>query len=902
MDRAEGEQLFAHRLWPLLQSRCLACHGRDEAKIKGGLDLGNQAAALRGGDSGPALIIGDTEGGLMLTAMGWLDAELQMPPKENDRLSVAEVSLFRKWIAAGAPWPEADRIRRLRLTTKDRWSVGDAVTAKTDGGLNATWTSRKYQREGLWVYQPLVANPVPDGVPHSVDWFLETRMAAMGIAPAPFADRRTLLRRATFDLLGLPPRPEDITSFQNDPAPDAEAFVTVVERLLASPHYGERWGRHWLDVVRYADTAGFANDFDRGNAWRYRDYVIRSFNQDKPYGRFVLEQLAGDELKGRKPENLVATGFLRMGPWEHTSMQVAAVSRQQFLDDVVNAVGQSFLGHTLRCAKCHDHKFDPIPTRDYYSLYAVFQTTQLAERRAPFFLGENTSDFGEKERLIAQRKRVQSELDALHAKRRAAERKWFAERGLPYRSRKRAVAAGAPPDQVPPKSPGFTVEDFGRERMARKTLLRLKWKLGGYEPMVCGVYAGVSLPRDNYMQPMRMPVDPLSGGRRETGHVLLGGDAFTRGPAVKPGALSVVNHRVPELGTMRLADTITDRRAGLAGWITHPKNPLTWRAIVNRIWGWHFGRPLAGNPNNLGSSGKRPTHPALLDWLALRFLKDGGSFKDMHRLLMSSAAYRRSAEHPAAASLAAKDPQRISFAAFLPRRLTAEELRDSRLHVTGELNRAIGGIPNRPEINLEVALQPRMVMGSFATAWQPNPLPAQRHRRSIYAQKIRGLRDPFMEVFNEPNPDLSCEVRDASTVTPQVFSLFNSTISYDRAVAFALRLRRDAEEFGEPVLRAFQLAYGREPDANEAMSAHEHVLRMTERHRNVTVASAVYPTEVVREAVEENTGEKFRFTERLEVFGEFVPDKKMADVDPEVRGLAELCLVLFNANEFVYVY
>ena len=876
MDHARAEQLFAHRIQPLFVAKCLACHGKE--KQKGGLDLRRREAAVTGGDSGAALS-GTRDGSLLFRAITWQDEDLQMPPKENDRLSARDVDLIGQWIDAGAPWPDESRVEELRRTTQDEWTEG--VPVMTSGGLSAEWTNRKYEPKHLWAYQPLRMPEIPGGDGHPID-----RLLALG--PGSMADRRTLARRAYYDLLGLPPSPEEMKEFLNDPDSDEAAFQALVERLLKSPHYGERWGRHWLDVVRYADTAGFANDFDQGNAWRYRDYVIRSFNEDKPYDRFIREQLAGDEMRIRRSQNIVATGFLRMGPWEHTSMQVAAVSRQQYLDDLVNSVGQSFLGHTLRCAKCHDHKFDPIPTRDYYSLYAVFQTTQQAERRAPFFLGENTAGFDEKKGLEKQRDRVQAELDALHAKNDRETRKWFAARGLPYQTRRQAFNAGEPPTNVPPKSLGFTAEDLGRERMARKTLLRMKWKLGRYEPVASAVYSGGTPTRDNYMQPMRMPKDPLADAKLEIGNILIGGDTFTRGDRVMPASLSVVSATVPELAQVRIPSLIAGRRTALAAWITHPKNPLTARAIVNRIWQWHFGRAIAANPNNLGATGKLPTHPELLDWLAVTFIENGWSFKEMHRLIMSSGAYRRASGNS------------MGFAAFEPRRLTAEELRDSMLKVTGELNPTLGGIPNRPEINLEVALQPRMVMGTFATAWQPNPLPSERHRRSIYALKVRGLRDPFMEVFNAPDPNLSCEVREASNVTPQVFSLFNSEISYDRAVAMALRLKR--EYAGDIIMGAFRLAYGRVPEFEEAEAAARHWEHMTERHRTIKVAGTKYPTEVVREAVEENSGERFSFTEQLDFSEDFVPDKKMADVDPSTRGLAELCLVLFNSNEFAYVY
>jgi hypothetical protein len=324
--------------------------------------------------------------------------------------------------------------------------------------------------------------------------------------------------------------------------------------------------------------------------------------------------------------------------------------------------------------------------------------------------------------------------------------------------------------------------------------------------------------------------------------------------------------------------------------------------MVNRIWQWHFGQAIAGNPNNFGTTGRKPSHPELLDLLAAQFIESGWSVKAMHRLIMNSAAYRRSSEHPDLATLATKDPEGTSYAVFRARRLEAEELRDAMLSVSGELRLAVGGIPVRPEMNLEAALQPRQVMGTFAEAWQPSPLPEQRHRRSLYALRIRGLRDPFQEVFNAPGSELSCEARDSSTVTPQVFAMFNSTASFDRALAFADRLVKEGRSDEETIGGAFQLAFGRPPSAEEVESCLKHWAKMSARHTTLCVEPTSYPREVVREAVEENTGEKFTFVEPLEVYADFVPDLKAGDVEPKVRGLAEVCLVLLNANEFAYVY
>lgn len=908
----EAERLFANQVWPRIRAKCLPCHGGNEGKIKGNLDLRELSSALKGGDSGAALVPGDAAKSLLIAAIGWENEDLQMPPKENDRLSEGEIAQFKAWIQAGAPWPSAERIQELAQS--EDASADGGVQVTTSEGLSQEWTRRRYRPENLWAYQPLAKPALPASGGHPIDAFVKRGLEERGLPAAPRADRLTLLRRATYDLLGLPPAPEEAASFLADPRSDGEAFASVMERLLASPHYGERWGRHWLDVVRYADTAGLSNDFDRGNVWRYRDYVIRAFNDDKPYRQFIREQIAGDELNSADPEHWIASGFLRMGPWELTGMEVPAIARQRFLDDAVNIVGQTFLGHTLRCAKCHDHKFDPVPTRDYYRLYAVFNSTQPVERRAPFLPAENTIGFEESRYLLERQKRVQQSLDRLHAKSGDAIASWFQERGLPYKTRREAQKAGLGPDEIPPKHFGFTVEDFGRERMARKTLLRLQWELERYEPIAFSVYSGVSPKRLKYYLPQRMPADPLTDGQPEAGRILRGGDVFSEADPVLPAALSVLDELVPELAAVSFPTNVVGRRTALADWIAHPKNPLTARAIVNRIWQWHFGAPLAGNPNNLGATGKKPTHPDLLDWLASAFLESGGSFKAMHRLIMTSEAYQRSSRHPSPSELERKDPNLVSYAAFRPRRLTAEEFRDSMLAVSGEWNRRIGGIPARPEINLEVALQPRMVMGTFATAWQPNPLPSQRHRRSVYSMKVRGLRDPFMEVFDAPDSDLSCEARDASNIAPQVFSLFNSQIAYDRAVAFAVRLQNDSENAehkrGETkstnaeaaIRRAFALAFCRSPSRLELSACLEHFAAMKRRHQSAKIPKPRYPSSVVREAVEENTGEKFRFVEMLEVFEDFLPDKKLADVPVETRALAEICLTLFNSNEFAYIY
>ncbi|MDQ3625387.1 MAG: DUF1549 domain-containing protein, partial [Verrucomicrobiota bacterium] len=424
---ADAELQFVRRIQPLFKEKCLACHGDDEKKIKAGYDMRTREAVLKGGDSEQAAVVPGKPGhSPLLLAISRNHAEWEpMPPKANDKLNEEQIGWIREWIKGGAPWPDPARQKEIALANAGKWSAEDGVMVKTSGGLSADWTERRYKPKNLWAYQP-VRKPAAGKQPAAIDALLAAKMPP-GLAPAPPADRRTLIRRASFDLLGLPPAPAEVAAFLADPATDDAAFSTVVERLLASPHYGEKWAQHWLDVVRYADSSGFANDYARGNAWRYRDYVVRAFNSDKPYDQFVREQIAGDELAADDPEKLIATGFLRMGPWELTGMEVAKVARQRFLDDVTNSVGETFLAHSLQCARCHDHKFDPVPTRDYYSMQAVFGTTQLSERPASFLPVENTGGFEEKKFLLERRQHYLAILKRLDAKSLAAAQAWIAE-------------------------------------------------------------------------------------------------------------------------------------------------------------------------------------------------------------------------------------------------------------------------------------------------------------------------------------------------------------------------------------------------------------------------------------------------------------------------------------------
>ena len=898
-DPGTAERLFATKVLPLLREKCFACHGDDPADVRGAFDVRSREGMLTGGESGePAIVPDDPDASPLVQSIEWNG--LEMPPKENDRLTAEQIALIRNWIAAGAPWPDKANIERLAAGGDDDWNAADGMPVATSGGLSADWTNRRYDPADLWAYRPVMRPSVPacDGpVRNPIDAFLNAAAAQAGLVPADEADRRTLIRRATFDLTGLPPTPADVAAFVSDTR--SGAYERLIDRLLASPHYGEQAARHWLDVTRYADSAGYSNDFARPHAWRYRDYVVRSFNSDTPYDRFVIEQLAGDELAEQAghsddPEMLVAVGFLRMGPWEHTGMSVAAVTRQQYLDDVTNAVGETFLATPMSCCRCHDHKFDPIPTRDYYRMQAVFAPVQFADRNAAFLSEENRTGIDPGRQRIESLLQDEEALQLLHDAATTEQQRAEAELALKKLRRKRT-------------------ESFERE-------------LQQFKPLAMSVYNGPPIEvRSN------RPYHPLPGPKKRSGapqevFILADGALESPGERVEPGVLSVVaglaaaklGHR-NEAGALEYVNatpgeagvgndnsmvpgSLAGRRLAFAEWVASPDNPLTARVMVNRVWQQHFGTGLAANPNNFGKMGRKPTHPELLDWLADEFVRQGWSIKSLHRLIMTSAAYRRCGSPPDPAAADRLDSENRLLTWYPPRRLSAEEIRDAMLAVSGELNSALGGLPARPEINREIAFQPRHVMGSVTPAYQPSKLPGERNRRTLYALRIRTLRDPLLEVFDQPSPDLSCERRSQSTIAPQAFSLFNGQSSHDRALALALHLENEATTQKGQITLAFRLAYGRSPTAREVDAALRHATEMTEHHRNRPAAVEPLPVRIERSMVEEQTGTEIRWSERLDVYEDYIPDAKPWEVGPATWALADFCLVLLNSNEFLYVY
>ena len=894
----EGERLFALEIKPLLAAKCLACHGQNPSLLMGGLDLTGQASALQGGQSGrAALVPGKPDESLLYLALSGDGPTLVMPPKETDQLSPAEVARVREWIDLGAPWLSDEKAREI-VAAADTAAVG--VRMATSGGQSEDWTERLYKSENVWAFRPVRKPRLPQvAAANPVDAFHVARMAEAGLKPAPRADKLDLLRRAVFDLTGLPPTPEQAQAFLSDATPGA--WERLVDTLLTSPHYGEQWGRHWLDVARYADTAGNSNDYERSNAWRYRDYVVRSFNADKPYNQFVIEQLAGDELPGSDPEMLVATGFLRMGPWG-SAMVPKKMARQAYLDDVVHSVGQAFLSMPLRCAKCHDHKVDPIPTRDYYRIYAALAGTQIAERPSEFLPEENRARFETGRQLVAQLRDFATERkQQLESKAEDAAREWFAERGLEYVPP--AKRGNLPDSEKPPRHYGLTSADEGRLKVRKQDEWIWTRRLERYQPMVQSVFNGPDYIPGNGRK-LRMPAKIDADWRPES-TIFEGGSVHAPGEAVTPGVLSatqLATKTAPAESRFDLPADLDGRRLALAEWIVDERNPLTARSIVNRVWAYHFGKGLVATPNNLGGLGAKPSHPDLLDWLAADFVENGWSIKRLHRTIMTSQAYQQTSERADIEQVRTKDPQNRLLAYYAPRRLSAEELRDSVLRVSGELNPELGGLPAMPEINMEVALQPRMIQFSIAPAYQPSPNPAGRNRRSIYAYRVRGQADPLMEVFNQPSPNDSCERRDSSSVSPQALTMLNSDYMTKRSIAFALRLEREEADLASRLERAYRLAFSRPSEPGMTAKFAEYVAAMEAHHRSTSPRAETYPTQITRSLVEEFTGAPFEYQEWLPIYEDYQPDTRAWEVGPSTRALADLCLLLFNSNEFAYVY
>ena len=694
---------------------------------------------------------------------------------------------------------------------------GPVVSAAPEPGMGNAWSdpgnpvTLRFQgkRLDLWSLQP-VTHPSPPRVTNTgwvrneIDSFILSVLAKKDLAPAPEASRRVLIRRTAFGLTGLPPSPEEVAAFEQDPAPDA--WERVVDRLLASRAYAEHQARMWLDVVRYSDSNGFDYDEFRPYAWRFRDYVVRAFSQDKPYDRFVLEQLAGDELvegAARSAEDqdcLTASGFLRIGPYDNSAVKFGEEDRcrAQVMFDVVETTGAAFFGMNLSCCRCHDHKTDPLLQEDYYRLRAVFEATQ-PDDSILLDMEPRYSMIHQEEQALASRKAaVAAVVEAVATRVEAAKllaqpagdqliwtdskMKHDPANKQKVRSIRRAIKPADSEIEA-----AFTPAEKEARTRAEQAVTELEGKRTPYQP----VYA----------------VRDAPGPVPET-YLLRQGDFLEPGNVVAAGVpVALDPHPLKPQPSVRKGSS--GRRLALAEWLFSEANPLTGRVMVNRLWQSHFGRGIAAMPNDFGYSGAPPTHPELLDWLAGRFRKEGWSIKKMHRLILRSAAYRQGvASGPEAAAW---------FAGQAPRRAGAEAVRDSMLRVAGQLQECEGGPPRWPPLPQEViATSPGALIDNpeRTRGWYPSP-PEALMVRSLYLIQKRSLRVPLLEAFDLPESNQSCGNRAVSTVAPQALTLLNGSFTGSMAEAFAGRLRGMAGAADEQIRLAFALALQRQPEAAE---------------------------------------------------------------------------------------
>lgn len=741
-----------------------------------------------------------------------------------------------------------------------------------------------------WAFRPLTRPALPAvrdaaWASNPVDVFVLAELEGAELQPAPLADRPTLLRRLYLDLIGLPPTPDEQVRFLADSLPDA--YERLVDDLLARPEYGERWARHWLDVVRYAESNGYERDGAKPNVWRYRDWVIRAFNEDMPYDRFVREQLAGDELDGSDAAMQIATTFLRLGPWDDEPAD-PEVDRYDQLDDLVGTTAAVFLAQTVRCARCHDHKFEAFSQRDYARLLAVFEplkrpqdgrtdldvpvgtTEELAAYQAAATarekrLAELQGTLAEREWQICRRLDESgllaalpndSELKASPAAGAATGTPNAAQTATPPAPPAEALAAlGVPPaernggqrDLVKKHGPALRTHLAARASDAERAELEsLQRQLVEAEAAPLPAVARAYCWRED---PSAVPVT----------HVLRRGDPRSPLDEVGPGVPAILTE-APLVAPTPTSST-TGRRRQLADWLVAPSNPLAARVMVNRLWQHHFGDGLAGTENDFGFMGEPPTHPELLDWLATEFMSKGWSIKHIQRLIVCSTAYRLSSA--ATDATLAGDPQGRLLSRFVPRRLEAEAVRDSILAVTGALNRERGGPSVFPEIAPEVlASQSRPGNG-----WTKSE-PVQAARRSIYVFVKRTLALPELEVLDFPDTNDPCEQRQVSTVAPQALTMFNGAFVQDQSRRFARRLMVEASDSAARIERAYRLAFARGPSDAERSAVLDFLA----------------------------TQQRQILADRTSAATDSLPA-----VDAAEEALAAFCLVLLNTNEFVYL-
>jgi mono/diheme cytochrome c family protein len=748
---------YVRDIRPILSRKCYSCHG--PKKQKSGFRLDTVAAAIEGGEAGPAIVPGKSNRSRLIQVVTGADEVPAMPP-EGPRLTAKQIALLRAWIDQGAKGPT---------------------------GETAVKTGRKSKH---WAFQPILRSQVPavknqDWPRNPIDRFILARLEREGIAPSPEADATTLIRRLSFDLRGLPPSPTEVADFLADKRPGA--YERLVDRFLQSPHFGERWGRHWLDLARYADSNGFNIDNPR-TIWKYRDWVIAALNKDLPFDQFTVEQIAGDMLPGATVEQRIATGFHR-----NTLLnQEGGIDVEQFriesVVDRVNTTGAVFLGLTVGCAQCHNHKFDPIAQREYYQLFAFLNNAD-----EPTLAVGTPQEVARHNALRAQLAAVTREMDAYVEGLYPSQLAW--EKNLSAEARKKLPAAIQAILQVP-----LARRNDGQKAALRRAFLATDVGYQERQRTVTQLRA-------------RLPKIPTTLVMRERAHpratyIHRGGDFLRKGARVRPGVPAVLHSLTPNPSSRGSEGKKTPNRLDLARWLVNARNPLTPRVTVNRFWQHYFGTGLVETENDFGTQGTPPTHPRLLDWLASEFMARKWSMKAMHRLIVTSATYRQSSR--SRPDLTVKDPRNKLLARQTRLRLEAEAVRDAALAASGLLSRKIGGpsvFPPQPEGVFRFTQIPRQ--------WQPSTGP-DRYRRGLYTYFWRSAPHPALTVFDAPDSTTTCTRRNRSNTPLQALTLLNDQAFLEFAQGLSVRVLREARsKDAERVRHAFCLCLARAPSPRE---------------------------------------------------------------------------------------
>ncbi|WP_020474814.1 PSD1 and planctomycete cytochrome C domain-containing protein [Zavarzinella formosa] len=758
----EALAFYEKDVLPILKANCYKCHA--DGKLKGNFSLLTRAAILKGGDLGPAIDPKKIDDSILLKAINHKDM-LEMPP--SGKLPAAQLDILTKWVKADLPMKDGQ---------------GASAHAEPKAGT-VTAESKNY-----WAYKPVARPAVPSvkngaWVANPIDAFILSKLELKNLTPSKPADKLALVRRLYYDLIGLPPTPEQVDSFVNDQSPDA--YEKLVDQLLASPHYGEKWGRHWLDVVRYGETNGYERDGPKPYVWRFRDYVIKSFNADKPYDQFIREQLAGDEINPNDPDCVVATGYYRLGLWDDEPADREQAQYDEF-DDYVATTAQTFLGMTMNCARCHDHKIDPIPQADYYRLLAFFRdvrqyggdrntrsSSNLTDITSPAIRATYEKELAERkakiEKLKAEMERIENE----------------AIKKMPAADQRASEGAERP--LIIRKVPKYLSETNGPLYALTKSERQKLEKL--------------PLPH----QELALSVNNCIVNPPQT-TIMVRGLPHVKGAPVTPNFPEIISTNPAKIPAPK--GKTAGRRIVLADWIASKDNPSTARVMANRIWQGHFGRGIVSTPNDFGKFGTPPTHPELLDWLASEFTAGDWKIKKLHKTILMSNTYRQTAV--ASEDGLKADPANFLLGRFSMRRLAAEEVRDSVLALSGQLNLKAGGESVYPKIPKEI-LAGQSVPGQ---GWPTSPK-EEGNRRSVYVHIKRSLQVPVLAQYDQADADSSCPVRYTTTVPTQALGMINGEFTNEAATELANRLKKEAPNLEDQLRRAVRLATGRTPTEAE---------------------------------------------------------------------------------------